>query len=302
MKSETTATGAFRKIIVWLKDLAEEGIRNQRYSDSLLIMDAFSHIASNQFGKNDQVQSVASEMLREIASPGILEILIEEFRTDKQNQRNEAGKVLVVTAEYSINPLLDLLMESEVSSERVLILNLIPEMGNTAAPAIVARIKENAPWHFLRNLARLLGKTGSEEHAKAALTPLLLYEDPRVQKEAFRSINNIGGITRGEIFLNALSGCDDQLKVNIVTALGSLKHRDAIKPLCELFKSKTSLSEEKKVELQEKICLALGNIGNREALPFLKEVSTQSGIFGFKSYNVKVKAAAGRAAGMLSKT
>jgi HEAT repeat protein len=187
-------------------------------------------------------------------------------------------------------------MVSEVSSERVLILSLIPEMGNAAAPAIITRVKGNAPWHYLRNLARLLGRTGNEEHAKAALAPLLLYGDLRVQKEAFRSINNIGGPSRGEIFLNALSGCDDQLKVNIVTALGSLKHRDAIKPLRELFKSKTSLSEEMKVELQEKICLTLGNIGNTEALPFLKEISTQSGIFGFKSYNPKVKAAAGRAA------
>jgi len=302
MKLETTATGAFRKICVHLKDLAEGRIRNQRFADSLPILDTFSHIASNQFEKNDQLQSVASEILREIASPDIMEILIEEFRTDKQNQRNEAGKNLVMMAEHSINPLLDLLMKSEVSSERVLILNLIPEMGNAAAPAIIARVKESAPWHYLRNLARLLGRIGSEKHARAALAPLLLYGDLRVQKEAFRSINNIGGAARGEIFLDALSGCDDQLKANIVTALGSLKHRDAVKALGELFKSKTSLSEEMKVELQEKICVALGNIGNREALPFLKEVSTQSGIFGFKSYNPKVKAAAGRAAGMLSKT
>lgn len=295
MKLETTVTGAFRKICAQLKDMAEGRIRNQRFADSLPILDLFSHIASNQFEKNGQIQSLASEILKEIASPDILEILIEEFRSDQQNQRNEAGKNLVMMAEHSISPLLDILMVSEVSSERVLILNLIPEMGNSAAPAIIARIKENAPWHYLRNLARLLGRTGSEEHAKAALAPLLLYGDLRVQKEAFRSINNIGGPSRVGIFLNALSGCDDQLKVHIVTALGSLKHRDAIKPLRELFKSKTSLSEEMKIELQEKICVALGNIGNTEALPFLKEVSTQSGIFGFMSYNPKVKAAAGRA-------
>jgi hypothetical protein len=300
MQKETSATGAFRKICVLLKDLAEGRIRDQRLADSLPILDTFSRIASNQFEKNDQVHSVASEMLREIASPDILDILVEEFRTDQHNQRNEAGKNLVMTAEHSINLLLDLLMESEVSSERVLILNLIPEMGNAAAPAIVSRVKESAPWHYLRNLARLLGRTGNEEHAKAVLAPLLLHGDLRVQKEAFRSINSIGGASRGEIFMKALSVCGDQLKVNIAAALGSLKHRDAVNALVELFKSKTNLSEEMKVELQEKICAALGNIGNREALPFLKEVSTQSGIFGFKSYPLKVKAAAGRAAGMLS--
>jgi HEAT repeat protein len=130
----------------------------------------------------------------------------------------------------------------------------------------------------------------------------MVHDDLRVQKEAFKSINSIGGPFKGEILLNALSGCDDQLKVSVVTTLGSLKHRAAVKPLVELFKSKLNLSEEMKIGLQEKICLALGNIGDQEALPFLTEVSKQSGIFGFKSYHPKVKAAAGRAAGMLSKT
>jgi HEAT repeat protein len=144
-----------------------------------------------------------------------------------------------------------------------------------------------------------LGRIGSEGHAKI-LAPLMVYDDLRVQREVFRSINNIGGALKGEILLNALSGCDDQLKVSVVNTLGSLKHRDAVKPLVELFKSKLNLSEEMKVDLQEKICLALGNIGDREALPFLTEVSKQSGIFGFKSYHPKVKTAAGRAADMLS--
>ena len=302
MKKETAVTGAFRRIGMHLKDLAEGWIRDRRFADSLPLLDAFSRIASNRLEKNDPVHVVASEILREIASPDTLGVLIEEFRTDGQNQSKEAGKILAVTAERSINLLLDLLMESEVSSERVLILNLIPEMGCAAVPAIVARITESTPWHGLRNLARLLGRIGSEEQAKTNLAPLLLYGDLRVQKEAFRSINSIGGASRGEIYLNALAGCDDQLKANMAAALGSLKCRDAAKALVGLFKAKTNLPEEMKVELQEKICIALGNIGNREALPFLKEISAQSGIFGFKSYHPKVKAAAGRALGILSET
>jgi HEAT repeat protein len=302
IKAETAATSAFRKICMQLKDLTQSRIRKQRFADSLPILETFRFMTSRQIEieKDDQIQSTASDTLREIATADIQEILLEEFRFDEKGQRSEAGRSLVMTAQYSINRLLDLLQESEASSERVLILNLIPEMGTAAAPAVIERIEESAPWYYLRNLARLLGRVGSEGHAKI-LAPLMVYDDLRVQREAFRSINNIGGAFKGEILLNALSGCDDQLKVSVVTTLGSLKHRDAVKPLVELFKSKLNLSEEMKVDLQEKICLALGNIGDREALPFLTEVSKQSGIFGFKSYNPKVKTAAGRAAGMLSK-
>ena len=300
IKSETVPTSAFRTICMQLKDLTQSRIRKQQFADSLPILETFRFIASRQIEKDDQIQSIASDTLREIATADIQEILLEEFRFDKKGQRNETGRSLVMTAQYSINCLLDLLQESETSSERGLILNLIPQIGPAAAPAVIERIEESAPWYYLRNLVRLLGRVGSEGHAKI-LAPLMVYDDLRVQREAFRSINNIGGAFKGEILLNALSGCDDQIKVSVVTTLGSLKHRDAVKPLIELFKSKLNLSEEMKVDLQEKICLALGNIGDREALPFLTEVSKQSGIFGFKSYNPKVKTAAGRAVGMLSK-
>jgi hypothetical protein len=298
--SETVPTTAFRTICVQLKDLTQSRIRTQRFADSLPILETFRFIASRPVEKDDPIQSAASDTLREIASADIQDIFLEEFRFDKTGQRNEAGRSLVMTAQYSINPLLDLLQGSETSSERGLILNLIPEIGPAAAPAVIERIKEDAPWYYLRNLVRLLGRVGSEGHAKI-LAPLMVHDDLRVQREAFKSINNIGGTCKGEILLNALSRCDDQLKVSVVTTLGSLKYRDAVKPLVELFKSKLNLSEEMKVDLKEKICLALGNIGDREALPFLTEVSKQSGIFGFKSHNPKVKTAAGRAAGMLSK-
>lgn len=300
IKSETVPTSAFRTICMQLKDLTQSRIRKQRFADSLPVLETFRFIASRQIEKDDQIQSTASDTLKEIATADIQDILLEEFRFDKKGQRNEAGRSLVMTAKYSINRLLDLLQESEASSERVLILNLIPEIGPAAAPAVIERIEKSAPWYYLRNLVRLLGRVGSEGHAKI-LAPLMVHNDLRVQREALKSINNIGGMFKGEILLTALSGCDDQLKVSVVTTLGSLKHRDAVRPLVELFKSKLNLSEEKKVGLQEKICLALGNIGDMEALPFLTEVSKQSGIFGFKSHNPKVKTAAGRAAGMISK-
>jgi HEAT repeat protein len=212
--------------------------------------------------------------------------------------RNEAGGILVMLAEFSINRLLYLLKESEESSERILLLNLIPEIGPAAAPAVIGMIKQDTPWYYVRNLVRLLGKIGSEEHAKF-LAQLLAYDDYRVQREALKSIGNIGGSQRGEILLDAMTECADRIKSNIVTTLGSLKYRDAVKPLIVLFRSKLMASEEVKVDLQEKICLALGHIGDREALPFLTDISKQGGFLSLKTYHPTVKAAAGKAVGWI---
>jgi HEAT repeat protein len=302
IKTETVSNNSFHRICNLFKDLAQIQIRNQQFVDSLSILETIHHAASPQPHKDKQLQSIAAALLKEISSSDILEILIQEFRTDNNNQRNASGRHLVMLAEHSINRLLDLLLESQITSERVLILNLISEMGQVAAPSVAARIDENSPWYFLRNLARLLGRIGTENHAKNSLAPLLVHSDIRVQKETFKSINSIGGRERADIFLNALSGCDDQMKSTLVTAVGALKHRDAVKPLIELFKSKVNLSEDMKIEFQGKICLALGNIGDREALPFLTEISKQNGIFGFRGTNQKIKAAASRAVDMLPKS
>ncbi len=298
IKFENISSKAYISICKHLGDLVQGRIRDQHFVDAYPIIETFRNILSNQTQKSEEIRAMTSDTLRGIASDDILSILTEEFRTNKGNMRNEAGRILVMLAEFSISHLLYLLKESEDSAERILILNLIPEIGPTAAPVIIDIIKQDTPWYYLRNLVRLLGRIGSEDHAKF-LAQLLVYDDHRVQREALKSISNIGGSYRGEILLDALTKCDDRIKASVVTTLGSLKYRNAVKPLITLFKSKLMVSEEVKVDLQEKICLALGHIGDREALPFLTEISKQSSFLSLKTFHPTVKAAAGKAVGWI---
>jgi HEAT repeat protein len=267
--------------------------------DSQPVIETFQLIVSKELEKNEEISAAASDTLREIASDETLNILIQDFLTDRNNKRNEAGQILVLMADLSINRLLNIIKESEDSSERILILNLIPEMGAAATPAVLERINQDPPWYYMRNLVRLLGKIGSDEHSKI-VAPHLLHNDHRVQKEAVKSISQMGGRSKAEILLNALAECDDRIKAGIVTALGTLKYRNAVKPLIELFKSKLTLPEDIKVDLQEKICLALGNIGDKEALPFLKGVRKYRSFLALTSYHPTVRAAAAKALGKIT--
>jgi HEAT repeat protein len=49
-----------------------------------------------------------------------------------------------------------------------------------------------------------------------------------------------------------------------------------------------------RIDLEEKICIALGKIGSQEAIPILKEIS-RKGFLAVKSYHAKVKNAAAKA-------
>ncbi|HBH86297.1 MAG TPA: hypothetical protein DDY17_01665 [Syntrophaceae bacterium] len=298
LKIETAYTPALQKISTQLTNLAHSLIRNRQFSDCHPIVHVFRLIISNEIQKNDDIRSAVSAALTEIASNEILDILLEEIRTNKDNEKIEAAKILTIMSELSLHRLLEILQKSEDSSERVLVLNLITEMGPGAAHIITDMIDPKAPWFYLRNLVRLLGRIGKEEHTRV-LEPLLYHEDHRVQREALKGISNIGGSSRGKILLDALPKCDDLFKAGIVATLGSLKSRDAIHPLIELFKTKLSVPDEVKTDLQEKICLALGNIGDKEALSFLTEITKHKGFLRFKSYTPAVKTAAEKALGRI---
>ena len=298
LKIETVYTPAFKTIISHLTDLVQGWIRNKKFTDCEPLVHAFRLIISHQIEKNEEIQSAASAALKEIASDEIVDILMEEIRADKDNLHKEPARIQAMLGECSLNRFLEILHNSDDSSERVLVLNLIAEIGPGAAQMIIDRIDPHAPWYYLRNLARLLGGIGKEEHSRV-LEPLLFHEDHRVQREALKGISNIGGNTRGKILLDALSKCDDLFKASVVATLGSLKYRSALLPLMDLFRAKLSVPDEVKFDLQEKICLALGNIGDKEALPFLTEISKQKGFLGFRSYSPAVKTAAVKAIGRI---
>ena len=297
IKFETRYTDAYRSLSSHLSDLTQGQIRDRQFMDSRPVIETFRLIVSRKLEKNEEIRSAASDTMRQMASGEILKILLEEFLTDKNGKRNEAGQILVLMGDLSINRILDILKENEESSERILILNLISEMGHAAIPAVLERISQDPPWFYMRNLVRILGKIGSDDHTRI-IAPHLVHRDHRVQREAVKSISQIGGTSKAEILLNALPDCDDRIKAGVVTVLGSLKYRNAVKPLIELFKSKLELPEDIKVDLQEKICLALGNIGDKEALPFLKGVRHRS-FLSMTSYDPTVRAAAAKALGRI---
>jgi HEAT repeat protein len=294
IKFETKYTDAYRSLSSHLSDLAQSQMLDRQFMESHPIIEAFRLIVSKELEKNEEITSAASDTMSKIASDEILNLLIGDFLTDRSGKRNDAGQILTLMVDSTINRLLDILKKSEDSSERILVLNLIPEMGPAAAPAVLERINQAPPWYYMRNLVRILGKIGSDEYEKI-IAPYLLHSDHRVQREAVRSIIQMGGKSKAEILLDALPECDDRIKAGVVTALGSLKYRNAVKPLIELFKSKLTLPEDIKVDLQEKICLALGNIGDKQALPFLRGIRKHRTFLTLTSYHQTVRAAAAKA-------
>ena len=291
---ETEVTPAYEKICVQLQDLAQALIRDLRLVECSHILETFSSIHCGKVAKDETIQILSGNVLKNIATDEIVDLLLKEFRTDENNNQEQAANSLTLLGKNSAGALLNLLRESRDMSERNRIVQAISKIGNPASPAVIEQIEQGGPWYYLRNLAAIMGKIGAEADLQI-LKPLLAHEDFRVQREALNSIYNIGGEYRAETLLSVLSSADYQIKVNIVTMLGALKYRDATAPLLDLLKSKSIITSKGQDQLQEKICVALGSIGSQEAIPALRTIVEQKSLLGLKTSNPKVKAAAAAA-------
>ena len=294
IRFEVLATPAYEKICRYLKNLIQHFIHQGRFTETIPILDVFNLIHTGIMEKNDRAHAISSETIMDLASEELLDILFEEFNTNRQGKQVDAGRILVRLGEIPLNRLLDILREHDDSNERVRILHLLGEVGPRLVPLIRERIREDEHWYYLRNLPYLLGRVGREDSV-SALRPLLLHENIRVQEEALKSVYRTGGNERGPLLLSILPMKDDPFKFSIVEMLGTLKFVDAVPSLLELLKARPLLASSSRMHLEEKICIALGTIGAPEAIPVLSEIRLTKGFLGIRSYPDKIKVAAAKA-------
>ncbi|HOD28341.1 MAG TPA: hypothetical protein PKH03_03930 [Syntrophales bacterium] len=299
---ETAATAAYVKLCRQLGELGQGLIRERRFSPCRLIVKVFHQIHTGALERNDTIQQLAEDVMRDLSQPDLIDILFKMFQTQDHQQSSKAGGLLesdeagrlLVRMEPAAEHFLELLQKSESADERIRIMNLVNDMGTLALSAVLTNIRQDGVWYYQRNLARLLGRIGRDIHVRA-LQPLLLHADRRVQKETLKSINGIGGDERGPLLTETLPQAKEALQLDIVPLLGSLRHPPAVPVLIDLLKAKPVKSSAAREELEEKICAALGAIGEESALPALTSIQRQIGILSLRAYGPRVKAAAGRA-------
>lgn len=290
IRAEDSLTQKYLQIISLIKDVIHNFVKKSQFAQCTPILETFNMIYYAKLGKSLPIRELAGEMLKEVATKEILDILLKECLTNAENKRQFATDNLILFGEISIDPMLDMLQESRDMSERAHILQTVSEIEQS--PNILAnKIREGGPWYYLRNLILMLGKAGKEKHL-SVLTPLLKHEDFRVQRETLNSIYNIGGAKRGKIILSSLKNADERMKNNIVDMLGALQYEKAVPDLIEMLESKSLFSSKTGDKLKEKICMALGNIGSEQAISKLTSISTQKGLLGLKVFPENIKEAA----------
>ena len=292
IEKEDAVTPEYKELCRRLEALLQEFISNGFFAEAMPIINVFSKIYNGTLKKDDDIKEISLKVLRNLASTNNFNILFKEINTNEHDKKNEASQIFAGFGSLVIDKLLDSLRKDSDSKTRISIIHIIEEMGPAAIPAIKASINMNTPWYYLRNMAYVLGRIGNESSVDV-LKPLLLHKEKRVGKEAFKSIVQTGGNMRGPMLLSMLFLVDQELRVNIIEALGKVKCKEAVTDLHNMLKSSSTMAKSD-ISLPEKICNALGAIGSPEAIKVLTAIAESKSILGIGSYSKEVKYAAER--------
>lgn len=293
IEMQPATTPACTKIYHSLQTLLQDFITYRYFAEASPIINVFGKINSGELKKNDEARAVSLEVLRNLASENNINILFTALNSNEKN-KTEIFQIFSGFGEIIINKLLNRLRYASDSKERISIIHIIEEVGQKAIPVIKQKIAIDAPWYFLRNMAYILGRISNETEVEL-LRPLLLHKDKRVCREAFKSIEQIGGKKKGPLLLSVLPQAEQELRVSIIELLGKIKYAEAVTMLLDMLKNKSLVAKDEQTSMQEKICTALGIIGSPDAIKTLSEIAESKSFLGLRSFPEEVKHAAKRA-------
>jgi len=190
IKFETKVNPAYKHICKQLKDAAQALIRNHQFAECNQLLETFHLIHSGRIKKNAAIQALSGNVLKSTATDDILDLLLQEFQTNEKNLREQAANTLTMIGSKSIEPLLDILRESQDISEHDRILKIASEISPSVSPVLTQRIEQGGPSHYMCNLILLLGKVGTEDNVPILKT-CLTHEDSKVQAAAESALETI---------------------------------------------------------------------------------------------------------------
>ncbi|NOY68306.1 MAG: HEAT repeat domain-containing protein [Deltaproteobacteria bacterium] len=295
IKFETTVTPVYEKVTGQLQGLCRSMIEEGRADEAGHILEAYHLISAGNLKKDEAIKALAGNMLQNLATADIIDLLLKETKSNESVKNKDDIFALVILGSNTVERLLDRLYDSHNMSERNRIVQALIRMGKPVMPPIIERLRQDAPWFYIRNLVLLVGRIGDASHF-VVLERLLGHSDSRVQTEAIKSIQSIGGGTAGSVLVKHVSMVEDSLKAYIVSILGAMKTPEAVPVLIKMLEDRSVVKEKsERDELKEKICEALGRIGARQGITVLEKIVRTKGLFGLPANSERVRKAAAKA-------
>lgn len=288
VRYQQEVTPLFESVADMMVNYVHNQVVSCQFVEAISVVETFSLIEQGRLKKNAQVTVYAEKTMRRMASERVFNVIMAEFRKNEKGSRDHAANFLVQLGKISVPPLLDLLRESQVMSERIRTMEVLQNIGPAALGEVIDRIKVDTAWFYLRNLLKILGEIGGEEQVEI-LEPLLGRSEEQVLDAVISCVKQIGGGKRSRFFSKAISLVPNQIKPRVAGLLSLLDGDEVVYALSRVLKSKLMGTPEERNLVIQAVCKALGETGSMKALPALQLMVDQKGLLGRSRFTSEQK-------------
>ncbi|MDO9067845.1 MAG: HEAT repeat domain-containing protein [Deltaproteobacteria bacterium] len=162
-------------------------------------------------------------------------------------------------------------LTSSIAARKILS-NILSDLGDEAVPPLLDMLGDRR-WFIVRNIAAVLGAIASPD-AVPGLSMCLKHEDNRVCKEAVRSLAKIGGREAESALIRVLQEENLALYPQVIASLGGMKSRKSLFELVKIVNARDMFLTTRALKTDALSAIAM--IGDRQVTPTLLKLITSS--------------------------
>ena len=216
--------------------------------------------------RSESMRGHAQRALEQIiAGDGVLQTLFERIGQGNGVSDLALRAAFKAGGAAAITSAVELMGRTSSLKVRKTLATMLGGLDEAAVPALLGLLHDSR-WFIIRNICAVLGAIASRE-ALPALTKCLQFPDIRVQKEAIRSLAQLGGAEAEGAVLRILRGSDQALYPQAIASLGGMKSRISLPELMKIVFARdlflTSLT------LKIDALAAIAAIGDQQVTPHL---------------------------------
>jgi len=210
---------------------------------------------------NTATDALLTELTRRVLVDAVAE------QSLKASQQRLLGRLLVSLGSKVAPQLLKRLYAERDAIIRRRYTEILARMGESIFGLLEKDLQTNT-WHQARNVVNILGQSQLEA-ALPLLAQAIDHPDARVRRAVIRALGAIGGTQVITLLIKLAHDPDEELHQPAIMALGGLKNPRAIPPLVTMLKRRDLLG--KQTALKTEVIQALATTGSPQAiLPLLK--------------------------------
>jgi HEAT repeat protein len=233
---------------------------NWHFDESAAILSTLRRHSQEASPIGQKKKESAAKALRTFSGRG-LDVVCADLNAPSKDRQNGAYRVLAEMGESAVEPLIEALERSIDPRSQQAIIQALKRLGPVVKEPLLKKLHANQPAEILTKLIPLL-----EDFADVTLLPtfsnVLQHPDALVRRQVMQILARIEQPQIQSLLISLLDDTDPEIQGEAVRALSGLRLSGT---LAELTKRLATAAP----SVQEKICIALGNFGDRSAIPTL---------------------------------